>query len=124
MVLMTLLLGLVPLTGYAITVQDIANPRVTGGWVTDQAQVLSLDGERQLNQLLTRLEAKTQVEMAVVTVAAPVQPLTPHAFGKALFNTWGIGKVGVNNGVLLLVAVADRRIEILTGTGMGTRLPE
>ncbi len=124
MVLMTLLLGLLPLPGYAITVQDIANPRVTGGWVTDQAQVLSLDGERQLNQLLTRLEAKTQVEMAVVTVAAPVQPLTPHAFGKALFNTWGIGKVGVNNGVLLLVAVADRRIEILTGTGMGTRLPD
>lgn len=121
---MAILLWLVPLPGYAVTVQDITNPREMGGWVTDQAHVLSIDGERQLNQLLTRLETKTQVEMAVVTVTDSLHPPTPRTFGQMLFNTWGIGKAGLNNGVLLLVAVGDRRIEILTGAEMGTRLPD
>ncbi len=124
LMVMTLLWGGLTLPSYAVTVQDIANPRASGGWVTDQAQVISADGERQLNQLLTRLDAKTQVEMAVVTVAESLHPEPPRTFGKTLFNTWGIGKAEVNNGVLLLVAVGDRRIEILTGTGMGTRLPD
>jgi uncharacterized protein len=41
-----------------------------------------------------------------------------------LFNTFKIGKKGVDNGVLMLISKGDRRVEIETGYGMEERLPD
>ena len=40
-----------------------------------------------------------------------------EAFATALFNTYGIGNMPKNNGVLLLVAVRDRKARIELGSG-------
>lgn len=42
----------------------------------------------------------------------------------ALFNRWGVGRAGIDNGVLLVVALDDRTLRIATGDGLRTRLPD
>jgi uncharacterized membrane protein YgcG len=109
----------------AITVQDVPNPRQTsGGWVTDMAALLSPEAEVQINQIATDLEADTQAELAVVTVPTTDPAASPKAFATELFNTWGIGKAAQDNGLLILVSRADRRVEIETGRGTAHILPD
>lgn len=99
----------------AIDLGNIPNPRLDGSWVADTAEVLTDTTEQQLNSQVARFESKTTIEIAVVTVAE-TQPLSsPKAFATELFNRWGIGKARSNNGVLFLISVGDRRIEIETG---------
>lgn len=109
---------------YTITVQDVPNPRQEyGGWVTDMVDMLSPAAEKQINQMITKLEQKNGTEIAVVTVPSTKPSPTPKAFATELFKTWGIGKKGKNNGALFLVSKSDRRTEIETGYGIESILP-
>jgi uncharacterized protein len=78
----------------------------------------------ELNRIISELEAKNGTEIAVVTVAKTAPSPTPKAFATELFNYWNIGKQGQDNGVLFLVSVADRRVEIETGYGVEGVLPD
>ncbi|BAZ69580.1 hypothetical protein NIES4106_43530 [Fischerella sp. NIES-4106] len=114
-----------PLSSLAITVQEVPNPRQkNGGWVTDMAGILSDRTEIQINQMISELEAKNGTEMAVVTVKETAPASTPKKFATELFNNWGIGKKGQDNGVLFLISVGDRRVEIETGYGIEAILPD
>ena len=114
-----------PVASQAITVQEVPNPRqVNNTWVTDQANILSDSTETQLNQIIAELEAKNGSEIAVVTVPDTKPSMTPKAFATELFNYWGIGKKGKNNGVLLLISSGERRVQIETGSGIQGILPD
>ena len=114
-----------PVTSQAITVQEVPNPRqVNNTWVTDKANILSDSTETQLNQIISDLEAKNGSEIAVVTVPDTKPSATPKAFATELFNFWGIGKKGKNNGVLLLISSGERRVQIETGSGIQSILPD
>ncbi|MEG4514471.1 TPM domain-containing protein [Microcoleus sp. F6_B4] len=114
-----------PLTSQAITVQEVPNPRqLNNTWVTDKANILSDSTETQLNQMISDLEAKNGSEIAVVTVLDTKPSATPKAFATELFNFWGIGKKGTNNGVLLLISSGERRVQIETGSGIQSILPD
>jgi uncharacterized protein len=113
------------LPSYALTVQEVPNPRqINNGWVTDSANILSIETENQLNQMISQLERENGTEIAVVTVPETSPSLSPKEFATALFNYWGIGKADRDNGVLLLISVGDRRAEIETGYGMESILPD
>ena len=117
-------LVLFPLISHALTVQEVPNPQQQyGGWVTDMANILSDETENQLNRMIAELEATTGAELAVVTVPTTAPSPSPKAFATALFNYWGIGKAGEDNGVLFLTSVGDRRVEIDTGYGVEARIP-
>ncbi|MEG4030630.1 MULTISPECIES: TPM domain-containing protein [unclassified Microcoleus] len=114
-----------PLTSQAITVQEVPNPRqLNNTWVTDKANILSDSTETQLNQMISDLDAKNGSEIAVVTVPDTKPSATPKAFATELFNFWGIGKKGKNNGVLLLISSGERRVQIETGSGIQSILPD
>ena len=116
---------LFPLASQALKVQDVPNPRQHyGGWVTDMAQLLSSQAETQINQIISELEAKNGTEIAVVTVPDTAPYTSPKEFTTQLFNSWGIGKQRQDNGVVLMVSKRDRRVEIETGYGMETILPD
>jgi uncharacterized protein len=123
--LLGLSLILFPLLNHAITVQDVPNPQQQyGGWVTDMANILSPETENQLNRMISELEATTGAEIAVVTVPTTAPSSNPKAFTTELFNHWGIGKAGTDNGVLFLTAVEERRVEVETGYGVEGVLPD
>lgn len=109
----------------AVTVEEVPNPqKVQGGWVTDMANVLSVETEADINRLLSKLEATNGSEIAIVTVPETSPSATPKEFATALFNYWGIGKKGRDNGVLFLISKGDRRVEIETGYGVEGILPD
>ncbi|MEG3977172.1 TPM domain-containing protein, partial [Microcoleus sp. herbarium8] len=113
-----------PVASQAITVQEVPNPRQNHTWVTDKANILSDSTETQLNQMIAELEAKNGSEIAVVTVPDTKPSATPKAFATELFNSWKIGKKGTNNGVLLLISSDERRVQIETGSGLQSILPD
>ena len=120
--LFSVLLQSVPVE--AVPISDVPNPRATGGWVTDMAGILNDSAQAEINTRITELEATDGSEMAVVVVPDTQPAATPRDYALELFNTWGIGKAEQDNGVLLLVSTGDRRVEIITGDGLGQRLPD
>jgi uncharacterized membrane protein YgcG len=93
------------------------------GRVNDFAQVLDPSTKAQLNALAAEVEQRTTAEIAVVVVHTTA-PMTPKEYVTALFNHWGVGKRGSDNGVMVLLAIHDRRVEIETGYGVEGILPD
>jgi uncharacterized protein len=93
------------------------------GRVSDFAQVLDPATTAQLNALVAEVEQRTTAEIAVVVVPTTA-PMTPKEYTTALFNHWGVGKRGSDTGVMVLLAIDDRRVEIETGYGVEGILPD
>jgi len=87
------------------------------GYVNDFADVITSDIEAPFEDALRLFEEETTVELVVVTVpdlgGAPIED-----YAVRLFSDWGIGKKGVDNGVLLILTVDERRVRIEVGYGM------
>jgi uncharacterized protein len=101
-------------------------PNPDAGYVTDLANLLTDEQQEQLERLLSEKEEKTDVEIVVVTINSikefpGTSNRTIEEFAKALFDTYGIGNMPKNDGVLLLVAVRDRKARIELGAGYGHR---
>src|SRR5690349_19885120 len=76
-------------------------PRADGRCV-DQTGVLGPDLCRKVTSILVREEKSTSDEIAVVVVPNTGDS-TIEAWSTGLFNTWGVGRKGKDNGVLLVV---------------------
>ena len=109
---------------YALNIEDVSNPRQSyGGWVTDMGSILSDRTESHLNKKISQLQSKNGIEIAIITVPETSPEPSPKSFATKLFNYWGIGKAEKNNGILFLVSVGDRRVEIETGFGIESIIP-
>ncbi len=93
------------------------------GYVSDYAHILKPGTIHKLNRILAELKEKTGVEIAVVTVKK-VENGDVFDYSIELFEKWGIGQKGKDNGVLFLVDVGDRKLRIDTGYGMEGILPD
>jgi uncharacterized protein len=106
----------------AVSVDDVVNPRVHGGWVSDGAHLLAPDKVAQLDDRVAAFHRQLGIECAIVIVADVVG--SPKDSATALFHRWGIGSRGVDDGLLLLVVRDRRRVEIETGYGLEASLPD
>jgi uncharacterized protein len=93
------------------------------GKVNDFAKVLKTPQRQALEAQLAELERATSAEVAVVTLRS-LDGRSVEDYATELFNTWGIGKRGQDNGVLILVAVTDRAMRIEVGYGLEGVLPD
>ncbi|MBX3465373.1 MAG: TPM domain-containing protein [Planctomycetes bacterium] len=82
----------------------------------DDAGLLDGSMHSAVRRLCVELERDTGAELGVLIVRSAGGE-DPRAFGLRVFNAWGVGKRGVDNGVLLLFAMEDRRIELIAGLG-------
>jgi uncharacterized protein len=89
----------------------------------DQAAALDAGTCARITQVLGADEKATGDEIAVAIVQT-TGGASIETWGTGLFNAWGVGKRDRNNGVLLVIAVADHRLRIVTGRGLTTRLPD
>lgn len=97
-------------------------PAPDDGYVTDHADLLSTSEEQRIERWLLRVESKTGVEIAVVTISSVrdypgAEAPSIEAFAAGLFNKYGIGHLPENDGVLLLIARSDRKARIELGGG-------
>lgn len=110
----------VGLTLLAAPTDGLPSPRERGAWVADLADVIPPAAEARMNHLLDRLERDVGAEIAVVTVEDCDGE--PKALSTALFLSWGIGKEGADNGLLLLLVLKKRRLEMEPGYGLAEPL--
>lgn len=87
------------------------------GFVNDFAKVMQPAAAQKLEGILRALEKKTGVEIAVVTVTS-LDELPIEDYAVDLYKEWGIGKKGVDEGVLILVAPNEKRVRIEVGYGL------
>lgn len=99
------------------------NPGAAQGYVSDYASMLSAAAKTQLEQELSNFEKETKHEISVVTIP-DLQGDTIENFAVKLFEEWGIGKKGADNGVLFLIAKNDREMRIEVGYGLEGALPD
>jgi len=92
------------------------------GYVSDTAGILGEWAARTEN-LCREIERQTTSEVAVLTVKT-ISPLEPQQYAQQVYDRWKIGKKGKDNGVLILVAVDDRKMWIITGYGVESVLPD
>lgn len=100
----------------AVTAGALDVPYLSGR-VNDQAMMLEDTFEGQLEEQLRLLEEETGAQVAVLTIASlegdPIED-----FSIRVVQTWKLGREGVDDGVLLLVARDDRRMRIEVGYGL------
>lgn len=87
------------------------------GYVVDQSGIIDSATKSRLEAWILELKQKTTAEVAVVTVNS-TEPLTIEDYAVKLFQRFGIGQKGKDNGVLLLVAYKDRHMRIEVGYGL------
>jgi uncharacterized protein len=93
------------------------------GLVSDFADVLSAADRTALEHRLTELRRKTSAEFAVVILKS-LEGGQIDDFANKLFKKWGVGVKGKNNGVMLLVAMQDRKARVEVGYGLEPILPD
>jgi len=85
------------------------------GWVNDYAGVLSEQNKLELTDWLTEIKEKTDVEMAIA-IFSDIGGKDYQNFATDLYRAWGVGN-NKDEGVLLLIAVQERKIKFEVGYG-------
>jgi len=85
--------------------------------VTDLTNTLDAGQRQALEAKLAAFEAKKGSQIAVLLVPT-TQPETIEQYGLRVAETWKLGRKGVDDGALLVVAKDDRRLRIEVGYGL------
>ncbi|MGE5470634.1 MAG: TPM domain-containing protein [Bacteroidota bacterium] len=94
----------------------VAIPPLTAR-VTDLTGTLNAGQKAALEQQLAAFEARKGAQVAVLILPS-TQPESIEQFGIRLFDTWKVGRKGVDDGALLIVAKEDRKLRIEVGYGL------
>jgi uncharacterized protein len=128
--LATLALALTVLSPSAARAQDssAASPSEVTipapvGFVNDHAGLMNDEDRAKLEAFLAQVKEKTGAEFAVLTVRSSA-PLDPADYKVKVFERWGLGKKGENDGLLLLIDVDAHRAVFETGYGLEGVLPD
>ncbi|MDP6561432.1 MAG: TPM domain-containing protein [Candidatus Peribacteraceae bacterium] len=92
-------------------------------FVTDVAGILTADQERSLEIDLQNYRGETSNEIAILLV----NTLNGEAIADVAVEVgreWGIGSKENDNGILLLIAIEDRKLFIATGYGLEGAVPD
>lgn len=118
-----LLAGLLIGAGLPLFGQEFPEPMTPPRIVNDYVDLLSQQQFNMLESKLRKYRDTTSNEFAVVIVETIGQD-DIDLYGAELAQKWGIGAKGKENGLLILVAVADRKISIKTGYGLEGAIPD
>jgi len=97
-------------------------PRPVGS-INDFAGVISPRVARSMESLAREVLEKTKTSVVVVTMKE-IGEDDPADYANRLYEAWGIGAKGEDKGVLIFLAVQERRIRIETGYGVEGILPD
>lgn len=93
------------------------------GRVNDYANVMSPEQARGLETRLAQFEQETGHQVTVLTIPT-LDGEDIEGFSIRVAESWKIGKKGFDNGVILVVAIKDRRLRLEVGYGLEGVLPD
>lgn len=91
--------------------------------VNDFADVLTPEQEAELEKKLVAYDDSTSTQIVVVTMQS-LQDFPIEDVALQILRTWGVGNKEKDNGLVLLAAIEDRKINIQTGYGMEGVVPD
>jgi uncharacterized protein len=91
--------------------------------VVDTTSTLDAAQKQQLEAQALALQQRKGSQLQVLMVPS-TQPETIEQYAVRVFEQWKLGRKGVDDGVLLLVAKDDRRVRIETGYGLEGAIPD
>src|SRR5581483_1362067 len=92
-------------------------------YVNDFAHVLDPDTIAQLDSICLQIDQKAHAQIAVVTIKS-LDGSDIFNYSVDLYQQWGIGQKGKDRGVLILLAVQDRKYYVNVGYGLEPILPD
>lgn len=119
-----LLLCLLPLGQLPVTAaaEEVAVPALTAH-VTDLTGTLTAEQRSTLEARLQALESQKGSQIAVLLVPT-TQPESIEQYSIRVVEQWKLGRKKIDDGVLLLIAKADRKLRIEVGYGLEGVLPD
>ncbi len=106
----------------AAALQAAELPRL-GGRVNDYAGIISPETESRIDSSLAGLESTDSTQVAVLTMnSIGGEPI--EEFGIKLAEQWKIGRQGLDNGAILIVALEERTVRIEVGRGLEGKLTD
>ena len=91
--------------------------------VIDQAKILNEADIQQLNQKILALYQQGKAQIGVIIVPTTGQEAI-FDFALRTGEKWQLGSAKRDNGLLMAIAINDRKIQILTGYGLEGVLPD
>lgn len=93
------------------------------GYISDFAGVVDASAKARMETYCAEVEQSTGAQMALVTISSlEGEPI--EAVARSIFRAWGVGRKGKNDGILLLIAVGDRRTRLEVGYGLEPIVPD
>ena len=93
------------------------------GYVSDFARVIDPASKARLEEYCGIVERSTGAQIALVTIPSlEGEPIDDVA--NTIFRAWGVGQKGKDEGILMLLAVRDRRSRLEIGYGLEPILPD
>ena len=115
--LVLVLLFLLSLLAWALDVPPLKSR------VTDLTGTLNAQQRASLEQTLAEFEARKGAQLAVLIVPT-TQPETVEQYAVRVEEAWKLGRKGVDDSVLLVVAKDDRKLKFEIGYGLEGVLPD
>jgi uncharacterized protein len=116
-----LVLLLLLISSFAYAQEGI--PAKPNGYILDEAGLLNPEEENALEQKMRGYADSTSTQFAIVLVNS-TNGRDPYDYAIDIGKGWGVGQKGKNNGVVILVAMQDRKLRIVTGRGIEDVLPD
>lgn len=104
---------------FALTTKELK----PSAWVNDYAGIMDEAGKQKTEALINLVQAQSGAEITVVTLSS-LEGNDLNDFTNTLFEQWGVGKKGKDNGIMLLVAFNERQVRIETGYGLEGAIPD
>jgi len=104
----------------ALALQPVPNLNAR---VTDLTDTLSATTHAQIEQQLKALETEKGSQLAVLIVASTT-PEAIEQYALRVAEQWRLGRKGVDDGALLLVAKDDRKLRVEVGYGLEGVIPD
>lgn len=93
------------------------------GYVNDFAGVLDASSSESIRNISEQIDKKAHAQIAIVTIHS-LDGADIEGYASDLYKAWGIGPKSSNRGVLILLAVNDRKRRIEVGYGLEPILPD
>lgn len=116
-------LCLLLLAGWPVAAQELAAIPVLNSPVVDTTGTLDAAARQQLEQQAVALQQRKGSQIQVLVVAS-TEPESIEQYTQRVFDQWKLGRKGVDDGVLLIVAKDDRRVRIQPGYGLEGAIPD
>ncbi|KRG54518.1 dehydrogenase, partial [Stenotrophomonas koreensis] len=106
----------------SVQAQTVAVPALDSPVVDTTATLAAADRQALVDKALALQQRKgSQLQVLIVPTTGGE---TIEQYARRVFDQWRLGREGVDDGVLLLVAINDRRVRIEPGYGLEGAIPD